>query len=284
MDDSRKRNDKVQMVDLHACYEEAVQQPKREARNLRNIFVDTQQRLLDERPRMPTVLREDFCGTAVLCREWVAGHVERTAIGVDLDSSVLQYASQHFPSDTISSRIDLHCANVLTVNNDDLEPADIIAALNYGLCYFHQRADLLLYLRRSLEALSPGGILVADIFGGNRPLTEPWLFRRKCSSFEYWFEQAPCSLLTNVCHCSINFKFKDGTVLRNAYTYDFRVWSIADLLEAMREAGFAHVDLWISQNSNEIEGGMGDFERVDKAIFMPTGSAWNAYVVGFKSQ
>jgi SAM-dependent methyltransferase len=285
-----KKNQKAEsmmaLVDLHACYQEAVQQPKREARNLRNIFLDCQTRYLDERPRMPLVLREDFCGTAVLCREWVAGHVERTAIGVDLDSAVLNYARDHFPSDSIASRVQLIKADVLTVDNDDLEPADIVAALNYGICYFHQRTCLSNYLQRSLSALAEGGVLIVDIFGGNRPLTEPWLFRRQCSTFDYWFEQSPCDLLTNVCQCSINFKFRDGTVKRPAFVYEFRLWSLAEVLEAFREAGFAHVDVWVSQSTPEAAAGTGlsgtgDFERID-GPFAPEGSAWNAYVVGFK--
>ena len=35
--------------------------------------------------RRPMILREDFCGTAAVCYDWVKSAPGRTAVGVDLD-------------------------------------------------------------------------------------------------------------------------------------------------------------------------------------------------------
>jgi hypothetical protein len=44
----------------------------------------------------PKILREDFCGTAIVCAESVSRSVERKAIGVDLDLDVLEYGRSRF--------------------------------------------------------------------------------------------------------------------------------------------------------------------------------------------
>lgn len=54
-----------------------------------------------------------------------------------------------------------------TVEERRVEAPDMIAALNYALCYFHSRAALLAYLRICLRTLKPAtGVLVCDLFGG----------------------------------------------------------------------------------------------------------------------
>ena len=42
------------------------------------------------RGRPPRILREDFCGTALVACQWVKGHPERRAIGLDLDGATLE--------------------------------------------------------------------------------------------------------------------------------------------------------------------------------------------------
>ena len=43
----------------------------------------------------PKILREDFCGTAIVASRWVKGHPERRAIGLDLDGPTLDWAREH---------------------------------------------------------------------------------------------------------------------------------------------------------------------------------------------
>ena len=75
----------AQQADKHACYQLSVQDPKHEITNLRNIYLELSSKDYREPPK---VLREDFCGTAILCDAWVSRDVERQAIGVDIDPEV----------------------------------------------------------------------------------------------------------------------------------------------------------------------------------------------------
>lgn len=51
--------------------------------------------------------------------------------------------------------------------NSRLPARDIVCAFNYSCCCLHKRADLVLYFKHVLEALSKkGGIFVMDLYGG----------------------------------------------------------------------------------------------------------------------
>lgn len=143
----------------------AVQFPSAEVRNLENIHAE----LSDQRHRA-THLREDFCGTAVLCREWARGHVSRFAFGVDSDPAVIAYGRDR----TLSvdggpecERVKVVCGDVRTSHSElGLPKVDVVAALNYGINYFHKRSDLMTYLTTCKKGIREGGVLVADLFGG----------------------------------------------------------------------------------------------------------------------
>lgn len=60
-----------------------------------------------------------------------------------------------------STTEDKYMKNVL------LPPRDIVCAFNYSCCCLHKRADLVLYFKHVLDALSKeGGIFVMDLYGG----------------------------------------------------------------------------------------------------------------------
>lgn len=279
--------------DLHKCYQEAVQNPRKEIINLQQIYHDVKS------PQAPLLrlLREDFCGTAILCGEWVRRHVDNRAIGVDLDGAVLEYGSNQFKDASIKDRVELIHGDVLTVQNGNIESADLLAALNYGVCYFHTYSLLLKYFTKCFEAIKPGGVMVCDGFGGTRSTFTPWEFRRRCSHFDYIFEQSPINILTNRTTCSINFKFRDeqghGKKLR-AFVYDFRAWSVAEISEAMREAGFEDVSVWVGESqmmsddclveaddsNDDLQDQNSDaFIKLDgKKLFQPKAEFWNVYV------
>lgn len=287
--------------DIHQCYQEAVQNPRKEIINLQQIYHTVKS---DDAPPM-RLLREDFCGTAILCAEWVSKHVDNEAVGVDLDEAVLQYGRDHFKDSSVSEKIQLVHANVLSVNNESLDKVDLLAALNYGVCYFHTYATLLKYFQQCWSAIKPGGVLVCDGFGGRRCQFEPVDFRRRCSHFDYIFEQSAVDLLTNRTICSINFKFKDEQTgqlgkKQRAFVYDFRAWSVAEMAEAMREAGFEQVSVWVGESqmmSNQDDYDCSDEDDDDeeeeevntkksnafikiceKTPFKPTAEFWNVYI------
>src|SRR3569832_2888495 len=69
-------------ADRHVLYQHAVQAPDYEI----ELFEDHYKELRGKKPRS---LREDFCGTALLCVEWCKSHPKRTALGVDLCADTL---------------------------------------------------------------------------------------------------------------------------------------------------------------------------------------------------
>ena len=71
-------------ADKHWLYEKSVQTPDVEV-----VFIDRV--FKKEFGRLPAFLREDFCGTAILCAEWAKRRGGNTALGVDLDGPTLEW-------------------------------------------------------------------------------------------------------------------------------------------------------------------------------------------------
>ncbi|KAJ1677528.1 hypothetical protein EV182_005977, partial [Spiromyces aspiralis] len=281
-------------VNKHELYEQAVQTPKREVRNLDSIYRQLMQRYMRDRSEgdrsYALGLREDFCGTAALCAEWVKRDQRRWGVGVDIDEEVIRYGREvTLPRRNLcdgDGRISLVVADVMNVhgriqpriggevNDDDgsdneegawAEPldsaeyaipkADIIAAFNYSVCYFHQRAQLIRYLRNSLDNLNDRfGLLACDLFGGSQVFVDEHADIRDFGSFKYKFEHRGFDLLTNTAKFAISFRASNGVQLKDAYTYHFRMYTPFELKEAMLEAGFDYVSIWISLESKDSDG------------------------------
>jgi hypothetical protein len=82
---STKRKLTARTADKHVLYQESVQSPESDAGFFTRYF-----KKLAGRPLR--ILREDFCGTALLCCEFVRLHGDNIAIGVDLDVPTLRWA------------------------------------------------------------------------------------------------------------------------------------------------------------------------------------------------
>ncbi|MCE7972826.1 MAG: class I SAM-dependent methyltransferase [Leptolyngbya sp. PLA1] len=210
-------------------YERCVQSPKASAAYLRAIH-----------GRSPRVLREDFCGGGALCLAWVATDPLASAIGVDLDSEPLARLSG-------VPRVRAVAANVLDVNTR----ADLIAATNFPLGYFDRRSDLVEYLRRTRSRLKRGGVFAADMYGGRDSMTLQTTSARFILAdgtpvlYEWEHREAdPVSArVVNVIHFTLG-KGKRAVRLHDAFTYVWRLWSIPELTDAYREAGFAKVEVY----------------------------------------
>jgi len=73
----------------------------------------------------------------------------------------------------------------------------------------------------------------------------------------------------------IHFRFPDGTELKNAFTYDWRLWTVPELREALANAGFRKVTVWW-EGSDEEGGGDGNFRPVQHGEAC---AGWIAYLV-----
>jgi hypothetical protein len=69
----------------------------------------------------------------------------------------------------------------------------------------------------------------------------------------------------------------DGTVIRDAFTYDWRLWTIPEVLELLEEAGFSKsVVFW----EKEIDGeGTGEYVPTEKGT---NDYSWCAYIAGLR--
>ncbi|GAB4520413.1 MAG: hypothetical protein Tsb0013_24030 [Phycisphaerales bacterium] len=229
-------------------YESAVQSPEREARFLEALHGGE-----------PTCLAEDFSGPASICRAWLAMGPRRTAIATDIDPEPLEHAVhrlvQHLGREGVD-RLELCNANVLEAGGRP----DIIAALNFGVCELHDRERLVTYFRHALFRLRAGGVHVVDLYGGENayaPGVASCEIETPGGTLLYEWEQIDANPLTGRVLNAIHFTTPDGARMERAFAYDWRLWSVPEVRDAMREAGFA---------STEVHAAMGGAEDGDGAI------------------
>lgn len=222
--------------DRHALYELAVQDAATELALV--------ERVLRRAGRPARRLREDFCGTALVASAWVAAGPERVADAVDLDPGVLAWARAHRVP-----RLGAAAARLRLLRRDvrrgPRRAYDAVLALNFSWQVFQARAALGAYLRSARRALAPGGVLLLDLYGGwlaQKPLTER---RRLRGGATYLWEQRSFDPITHRLRCAIHFELPGGRTLRHAFRYDWRLWSLPEVTDLLREAGFSAVEvLW----------------------------------------
>jgi cyclopropane fatty-acyl-phospholipid synthase-like methyltransferase len=234
---SRKKKTLAEKADRHVLYEKSVQNVAEEYK-----FVSKTFRKL--RGRRPKSVREDFCGTASMCCEWVRRSKENTAIGVDVDPDVLSWGRQHNLSrlkPEARLRVSLLQEDVYKVKTE--KPVDVVLAMNFSYQLFMTRKTLGGYFRKVRKALAKDGILFMDAFGGYEAYREI-REKRKYKGFKYIWEHARYNPIDGNMLCHIHFGFPDGSKLKKAFTYDWRLWSLPELRELLDEAGFSKVTVY----------------------------------------
>jgi len=256
-------------ADPHLLYHESVQSPDVDAAFLSRLYC----RLTGHPLRH---LREDFCGTAFLSAAFTKLHSENRATGIDLHGPTLRWAKRHnLPQLTPSQRerLTLVKANVLDVRRPR---AQLVVAMNFSWFVFKTRDLVRRYVANAMVSLDRGGLLVMDLFGGSDAVAEQ-KERRRQHGFSYVWDQKRFDPVTNEILCAIHFEFRDGTRIRDAFTYDWRLWSIPELSEVMKEVGFADVHVLWEATDLRTNRGNGVYRRVTNGESDPS---WLAYVVG----
>jgi hypothetical protein len=234
---SRNRKTMAEQADRHVLYEKSVQDVAVEYKFINKTFRQL-------RGRRPVHAREDFCGTANMCCEWVRHGKKNTAIGVDLDPEVLEWGRQHNLSrlqPDARMRVSLLQEDVRQVKT--ARSFDVVLAMNFSYQLFMTRKELGGYFRKVHQALDRDGILFLDAFGGYdayRVLKE----KRKYKGFTYIWEQASYNPIDGRMRCYIHFKFPDGSKLPQAFTYEWRLWGLTELRELLEDAGFSKVTVY----------------------------------------
>ena len=264
-----RRSTLASRADKHVLYERAVQCTEAEI-----DFVDAT--FKQRRQRRASLLREDFCGTANSSCEWVCRRAANRALGVDLDAEVQQWGRDHHIAGLNKAqqrRIELICADVLEV---DTEPVDVVLAMNFSYWIFKERATLRRYFERVYEALVDDGMFFLDCFGGYEALDER-KEKHAYDGFTYIWHQARYNPITGDYRCKIHFKFKDGSRLKNAFVYDWRLWTLPELTEMLAEVGFRAAVYW--EGTDKKGEGNGVYTRTRQGEADP---AWIAYIVAEK--
>ncbi|HEX5053681.1 MAG TPA: class I SAM-dependent methyltransferase [Planctomycetota bacterium] len=273
---------KAEAPDVLELYRWAVQDPITQARVLQLVYARCCP------GRVPTLLREDFAGTAMDSVAWVALCEGRQALAVEIDEPTLEWARARARA-LLGARADrlafVHGC-VRQVGPPDVPAAQVVAALNFSIFAFVERPVLRAYFENARRALSEHGVFVANAFGGPERLRAHVRTTTVAdrvglpgeappAPFEYQWEQHAYDALTAQVDCRIHFARagEPGAAVRDAFRYRYRLWTLPELVEIAREAGFREVQVW--QHTYEPGAGvfLGPVDRVEAE------DRWTAYLV-----
>jgi cyclopropane fatty-acyl-phospholipid synthase-like methyltransferase len=166
---------------------------------------------------------------------------------------------------------------------------DLVTALNFSYSVFKTRDALRAYFRNARESLTAKGIFVLDAFGGNDAMDNLEETRRIPASvafdgrrvppFTYVWHQERFNTIDHHILCHIHFRFRDGSRLEGAFTYDWRLWTLPELQELLLEAGFASTEVYMEGWNAETREASGIFRR---RSYFENQAGWIGYVVGYR--
>ncbi len=256
-------------ADRHWLYEQSVQNVDFEVGFIDRVF----RKEYGVRPR---TLREDFCGTALLSAAWAARRKGNAAVGVDLDGPTLAWGREH----NIAPLGDR--AGAVTLVEDDVRnvagpPAEVTAATNFSWWGFKTREELKAYFQGARAGLAARGMLLLDCFGGPEAQV-PQIEERELEGFSYLWDQDDFNPITHGIRCLIHFDFPDGSRMKNAFRYDWRLWTLPETCEILRESGFRKTVVYWEGTDKDGEPS-GVFRPSVKGDLAP---AWVAYILAFR--
>jgi len=267
----KKKAGKAPRFDKYELYQRSVQEPEADIEFIDEIF--------EERfGRTPRLLREDFCAAAFLSCEWVAYHDENRAWGIDLDAEPLAWSQENNVarlSSEAAERLALIEGDVMTTRH---QPVDVVAAFNFSYYYIKTRRELVDYFVAAYENLASEGFFVLDIYGGPeaQELVEE---TTEHDDFDYIWDQDEFDPIQSRMVCYIHFDDASGTRIKRAFAYDWRLWTILEVREALEDAGFSSTRVYWEGTDEETGEGDGVFTLQETA---ENTESWIAYIVGVK--
>jgi SAM-dependent methyltransferase len=257
--------------DRHELYEQSVQNPEAEGDFVDQVWKECRRRLAHH-------IREDFCGTAITSVEWVKRRKTNTAVAVDINRDVLAWARAKLPErldDEQRSRLTLREADVRKVRT---EPVDTILAMNFSYYLFKTREALGHYFSRVHRALTDDGIFLLDAYGGSDSFLE-MREKRRVEGFTYIWDQAVYNPITGAALNHIHYKFADGSEIKKAFTYDWRLWTLPEIQELLLDAGFRQVTVYWEGTDEETGEGNDEFTPSNRGEAC---QGWVAYLAAEK--
>ena len=261
----------AESADRHELYELSVQNVEGEVELVQQFFSDLGEGVC-------TRVREDFCGTGQFSAAWAKSASERTAIGIDLDAEVLQWGRTRLADrldEDSQKRVELVEGDVLKITGDLV---DAVLATNFSYYLFKTRSELKNYFSAARNHLRPGGIFIMDAYGGSESFEEQEE-ERDLDGFVYVWDQNHYNPITGDVVNHIHFRFPDGTEMNKAFTYEWRLWTLPELQEILREAGFQSVHVyWEGTVEDGEEEGEGNGEFTQTSVGEAC-QGWIAYLV-----
>jgi hypothetical protein len=268
----RQATPQAEEADLHDLYQRAVQDVVTEIDFIEETWGELRRRPLE-------LLREDFCGTANTACEWVRRDANHRAIGVDLDPDVLEWGRGH----NLSALTPEQRERIRLVQGDvaagTAEVPDAVLAMNFSYYLLMERAQLGAYFRSVHDNLVADGIFFLDAYGGYEA---PMVLeeKRECDGFTYVWNQLSFNPIDSRMECSISFEFDDGSALKDAFRYYWRLWTLPELRELLLEAGFARATVYWEGTDEESGEGNGVYEPAETGDADP---GWVCYLVAEKA-
>jgi len=254
-------------ADKHVLYQLSVQSPEAEIDFIDRIYKKTF-------GKRATHFREDFCGTALICCEWVRRRKENVAYGIDLDEPTLEWGRRN---NVIP--LNGHGADRVHLIRNDVRhvtepPVHVVGAFNFSYFLFKELHTLVDYFQQVRRSLPPDGMFILDAYGGWEA-QEVMEESTKYKGFTYVWDQAEYNPINDHATCHIHFKFPDGSRMRKAFSYDWRLWTLGGVRDALKLAGFKSSDVFWEGTDKDGEGN-GVYRNVKQAENCP---GWNAYIV-----
>jgi len=232
--------------------------------------------------REARILKEDFAGTSIISMAWVAIEPEATAHAVDTHGPTSRWA-QRLAKREIGRRADAIQFHVADVREITKPKVDVIAALNFSAFVFHDPTALTGYFKKARQSLRPGGIYIMDVFGGPgamKTITQSVEIEppdhEPIGPFEYHWEQRSYDAVTAKIDCRIHYTLSDGQTIQNAFRYDWRLWTLPELSDCLKSAGFSKVQIWCDRYDAKEQQSDGVYQPVKH---IPAREDWIAYVV-----
>ena len=268
---TRSGKTRAETADRHDLYQQSVQCVESEIDMVDKTYHEI-------RGRHAVKLREDFCGTGNTSCEWVRRRPTNTATGFDLDAEVLDWGRRKNVA-----RLDADQQARIQLLQQDVrkacEPAaDLILAMNFSYQIFKTREQLRAYFIAARAGLAEGGILMMDGFGGH----ESWCTikeKTKYDGFTYLWEQRKFNPITFEAQCHIHFKFPDGSKMKRAFSYDWRMWTPPEIRESLEDAGFSKSTVYWEGTDEETGEGNDEYSATEVGEDDPS---WIVYIAAEK--
>jgi hypothetical protein len=246
----------TQNFDKFFYYHESVQSPEEDSKFLARVYKEYR----GTAPDKNFVMREDFCSTFAITCEWVKQSDYHIGHAIDLEPSTLEYGKENYLSkldNDAQGRVNLLLQDVL--KKDGMPTADIVCALNFSYFIFKERSTLKSYFQNVYNTLNEDGVLVIDCFGGSK-CYEPNEEETEHDDFSYFWDQDTYDPITNNGMFYIHFQRKGEAKREKCFEYDWRMWSIPEIKDIMKEVGFSSVDVYW-EGTDEDGDGDGVFKK-----------------------